>query len=429
MKNIGRLWRIQTTNGTHNKQALDNNMTIKKQNEAGRPSWIKFIMVSIATVLILGSLFLHQRLLTMHMGSRLLAETNQQQHQHFQLLKQSRNEGNRQPQLSAATDQNVPNYQKHDDSSGNNKPCHYIANRQQMASDMTNQEKLPKHIEWLPSCNTGGASNSTNSAALPFWMECDPGPHSIDVILTVYKRSNLRLQLEMLVNQTLQPQNIFVYQSEHYVQVEPIVQAFQSDYFSNEYKVPIHVVRAPVDVAGYHGRFYMAYTMSRARYVSIWDDDVSAGAGWLERVAAFLNENNDMYIASSGGRIVQSLVDPKKTSIPIASKNKKDRNSQESITFGMLNKRHGEVDFCVHNYNLRRELLRYWLGAPVQTYYTGEDMQLAFALQPYGVRAYKLGRKLHDDNDWADGAKGLGANNRNKASYKKKRNEPRQWLI
>ena len=127
--------------------------------------------------------------------------------------------------------------------------------------------------------------------------------------------------------------------------------------------------------------------------------------------------------------MVQSLVDPTNAT-PITSKNKKDRDSQEFKTFGMLAKRQGEVDFCVHNYNLRRELLRYWLGSPVHTYYTGEDMQLAFALQQYGVRAFKLGPKLRGGNDdWADGAKGLGANNKNKASYKKKRNEPRQWLI
>ncbi|KAL3943434.1 MAG: hypothetical protein SGBAC_002516 [Bacillariaceae sp.] len=401
-------------------------MTIRKQpNAVARPSWVKSIPFSISAALVLGHMLLHQRLLTKDMTSRLLlAEQDQQQHNIQQKLKESKY-NQRQPQASVATNQTVPKHREEDDSSEQETPCD-IPKREELQSETTT-ETTSKQIQWLSPCNDSLSSSSSNNS-LPFWMECDPGPHSIDVVLTVYKRSNLRLQLEMLVNQTLQPQTIFIYQSEYHVQVEPIVQAFQSNFI--DYKVPIHVLQTPVDVAGYHGRFYMAYTMSRARYISVWDDDVSAGSGWLQRVATFLNDHNDMYIASSGGRMVQSLVDPKSNRIPIVSKNKKGQDSQESHTFGMLDKRHGEVDFCVHNYNLRRELLRYWLGAPVQTYYTGEDMQLAFALQQYGVRAYKLGRKLDGNNNgWADGTKGLGANNKNKASYKMKRNEPRQWLI
>jgi hypothetical protein len=283
-------------------------------------------------------------------------------------------------------------------------PCH-VSSRNKTPSIQT-QEAITPHsmsqsIEWLPPCNV---------STTPFWNECAPGPDSIDVVLTVYRRPNLRFQLEMVVNQTLLPQNILIYQSEHYFQVQPILQDFHKQ-FPN-FRVPIHLVHAPIDSAGYHGRFYSAYILSKARYISVWDDDLTVGAGWLKRVKQFLHSQNDTMIVSSGGRLVDSILDP---------------STETKQNYGTLQKRKGEVDFCVHNYNLRRELLRYWLGSPVYTYYTGEDMQLAFSLQKYGIRAYKLGGRPNK-NDYADGSVGLGANNR-KASYKKKRLEPRQWLL
>lgn len=256
-------------------------------------------------------------------------------------------------------------------------------------------------IRWLPPCN---------ASTIPFWKECAPGPDSVDVVLTVYRRPNLRLQLEMIVNQTLKPQNIFICQSGYFVHAQPILESFHHE-FPN-FHVPIHLVQAPLDTAGYHGRFYSAYMLSKARYISVWDDDLTVGAGWLRRVTKFLYSQDDSMVVSSGGRVIDGVFDP-------------STRLEQSV--GTLQQRRGEVDFCVHNYNLRRELLQYWLGSPVYTYYTGEDMQLAFSLQKYGIRAYKLGGRPNKD-DYADGSVGLGANNR-KASYKKKRPEPRQWLL
>ena len=169
-------------------------------------------------------------------------------------------------------------------------PCLSMRNATAILKPLQANNSLPPTpdavIEWLPPC----------TKSLSFWKDCDPGPGSIDVVLTIFKRPNLRQQLEMLVNSTLQPGNIFVYQSETHQNVPPIVKHFKES-FPN-FKVPIHIVQAPVDTAGYHGRFFIAYSMSRARYISVWDDDLMVGTRWLERVTKFMASHNDKVIVS-----------------------------------------------------------------------------------------------------------------------------------
>ena len=134
-----------------------------------------------------------------------------------------------------------------------------------------------------------------------------------------------------------------------------------------------------------------------------------------------------MVIVSSGGRLVDRIPDVSTTTN--ATTRTTTTTTTTTVQYGNMRTRKGYVDFVVHNYNLRRELLRYWLGAPVHTYYTGEDMQLAATLQKYGVLSYKLGGSPHG-NDYATASKGLGANDRKYASWKKKKaSKARQWLL
>jgi hypothetical protein len=97
------------------------------------------------------------------------------------------------------------------------------------------------------------------------------------------------------------------------------------------------------------------------------------------------------------------------------------------------------VDFTVQHHTLRRTLLRHYLGAPVFTYATGEDLQLNFALQRAGVQAYVLTSppnttttdtttQNHSETAWASADLGMGANGEF-ASWMRKAQEPRLWLL
>jgi hypothetical protein len=83
----------------------------------------------------------------------------------------------------------------------------------------------------------------------------------------------------------------------------------------------------------------------------------------------------------------------------------------------------GLVDFVGHSWTLKREFLRFYLGMKPLTYETGEDMQLAFALQRHGIAAYsppKFGTKSLRDTEFSSDEH---------ATYTSKPQQPRQWLL
>lgn len=290
----------------------------------------------------------------------------------------------------------------------------------------------------LPICNTSSKAD---------WIECVPNETSIDVVLTVYKRNNLLQQLSMIASQTLVPSNIWVVQSEDHQDISSIVTAWNEgrdlnvSNLTQEYqsrpsdsntswsmvptsRPPLHWLHFHVD-AKYHGRFYVAYMLSSARYISFWDDDLRVGKGWLEHCVGFLQSQKDWAIVSGKGRIVQEL--------PSAS-------NDYDVTYPTLEKgirpplswsqgTAHSVDFTVQHHTLRRELLRLYLASPVHTLTTGEDMQLNFALQQRGIPSYSLApHKAFSRQVWASADQGLGSNGPH-ASWKQKPQEPRLWLL
>jgi hypothetical protein len=277
-------------------------------------------------------------------------------------------------------------------------------------------------------------------------MECAPtSPITIDVILTVFKRENLLEQLNMVAAQSLQPSNIWVLQNENHQNISSIIQAWNDtrqpilssrDNNTNSNTSPddnrrrrpppprVHHLHFRDSDSKYHGRFHVAYMMSSATYVSIWDDDLSVGAGWLEHAVRFLQSQHDKAIVSSGGRLVQELPDEANEYETVYGRTTTDHNPQTLHWSGGMAV---PVDFTVQHHTLRRELLRFYLGSRVYTYATGEDMQLSFALQRVGVTAYAL-ESHRDYQAWASADTGLGANGPH-ASWKQKPQEPRLWLL
>ena len=296
---------------------------------------------------------------------------------------------------------------------------------------------------FLPPCITTNTSNESSSSHTASWIQCAPPSSSIDVILTVYKRDNFLEQLNMIAAQSLQPENIWVIQNENHHDISMVVNAWNMHSKNETIPPPLNVTtgwnassstgrRPPLHWlhfhtdSQYHGRLHVAYMMSSAKYVSIWDDDLSVGAGWLEHAVQFLQSRFDKAIVSSGGRLVQEIP---------------DEYNDYDIVYGSLTKDHPQtlqwacgtarpVDFSVQHHTLRRELLRFYLGSPVYTYATGEDMQLSFALQRMvGVNVYTIADSHGCRRDaWATADRGFGANGPH-ASWRHKPQEPRQWLL
>jgi hypothetical protein len=142
--------------------------------------------------------------------------------------------------------------------------------------------------------------------------------------------------------------------------------------------------------------------MSNATYVSIWDDDVAAGRDWLKFNVEFSRSHNDALVGGNG-RMIRKL--------------------GPGTTFAKQKHPTGRVDFVGHTWTLKREFLRYFLGAKVYTYATGEDIQLAAALQRHGIQSWN---PIHSGEA---SLRNLGLFGVDKHSSWNTSQVPRQWLF
>lgn len=199
---------------------------------------------------------------------------------------------------------------------------------------------------------------------------------TIDVVLTVWKRDNLVNQLNDVENQTKKVSRVLVVQNKNHVKgVARIV-----DKWKQTHNTDIDIVTFTGD-SGYHGRFHMAYALSDAEYVSVWDDDVHVGHKWLEYCIEQSKIKSDALVGATGRSILHIY------------QNNRFQLQKEFI--GAQN------DFIIHTYTMKRQLLRFFIGKQQITYATGEDMQLAFALQLRGIiswnpNQYNDGRFVRD---------------------------------
>ena len=109
--------------------------------------------------------------------------------------------------------------------------------------------------------------------------------------------------------------------------------------------------------------------LSESEYISIWDDDIIVGPDWVKE-SIFQSQMHNDALMGGMGRCILSLPD-------------KSRN----MSFAKQEPRLGKNDFVGHAWTLRSDYLRHYFAFPPFTYATGEDMQLAFALQSHGIES------------------------------------------
>lgn len=184
---------------------------------------------------------------------------------------------------------------------------------------------------------------------------------SIAVVLQVFKRKTLHKQLEAASKQTLIPTTIVVVQNGFYVNVTAIIQQFRRQHPDIELQ---HI--ASSKNLRFHGRFHIAY-MLEEDYVSVWDDDMLPRTEWLAYCVEYSRTHGHGLVGANGRTFER--VDLAKTKV-----------IQRQLT--------GQNDFVGHTWTLPRVYLRYYLNMEPVSRYTGEDVQLAYALQQYGINSY-----------------------------------------
>ena len=244
-------------------------------------------------------------------------------------------------------------------------------------------------------------------SAAASWEVCEPDTPTIDVVLTVWKRPSLAQQLNDVAAQSMVPTHVWIIQNENHVAITPIVDQWRQ----NHPEIPIDVVASSANTQ-FHGRFFLAYLLSSAFYVSIWDDDVTASEDWLKYCVQFSKTHKDALVGGNGRTIA---------SIGTRAGNALTRHRKKTTQHDATGQ--GRVDFVGHSWTLRRTHLSFFLGTPPKTLATGEDIQLSHALQQQGIDSWSpphTPTASLRDTRFSSGAH---------ASYVHQDQSPREWLI
>ena len=110
-------------------------------------------------------------------------------------------------------------------------------------------------------------------------------------ILCVYKRSYLSDQLKLVLNQSILPTTLYIYQNNSHVCALPPfgIAGLQNICFTHNRTWNAY----------YHGRFYAAL-MSREPNVIIWDDDIQPGKKWNEYTLSKSKQYGDAIVTANG---------------------------------------------------------------------------------------------------------------------------------
>jgi len=209
----------------------------------------------------------------------------------------------------------------------------------------------------------------------------------ISVIFNCYKRPHaLKMQYNALVNQTLQPKNIFIWQNKgDYDNFKP---------FDNEIAINCATSISNANF-GVWARF--AYALNcRTKYICVFDDDTIPGPKWLENCYNTIQKNEGLL--GTIGVIFNDL------------------NYNNYIRHGWANPNEEtqEVDIVGHSWFFKREWLgAFWRDCDLPLHYlSGEDVHFSYCLQKYlGLKTYVPPHPKNDTAMWGsqyDSAMQLG---------------------
>lgn len=179
---------------------------------------------------------------------------------------------------------------------------------------------------------------------------------TITSILTVWKRNNLKEQLEMINNQTIKS-DIIVFQNENHVNIEALKKKYNFTHIHSRdfnYK--------------FHGRFLLPLLLS-TDYVCIFDDDCICNPRWFARTMKSCAEKNA--IIGGNGRLI------KRKTLTQTGPHGDDQYARRR-TDDVL------VDFVGHCWFFKRDWIHYMWQDNTFSVDNGEDIHLCAAAKVFG---------------------------------------------
>ncbi len=170
-------------------------------------------------------------------------------------------------------------------------------------------------------------------------------------VLTQYKRTYLRQQLEAVRAQTCAPAYIVVFQNESHVDISDLKKEFGFLHIHSDYNTK------------YFGRFAACFTFP-VDVCIVMDDDIIPGPRCFETYVDECLKYNA--IMGGNGRIGQ--LNPARSGL----------KAPPDVGVRPMSVR---VDFVGHMWVFKKEWLHYMFAKPPATYDTGEDMHFCFSAQ------------------------------------------------
>jgi hypothetical protein len=212
----------------------------------------------------------------------------------------------------------------------------------------------------------------------------------ISVVLNCYKRPHaLNDQYQALLNQSLKPKNIFIWQNKgDFDNFKPL-----NDQVANNCVTAISNANF-----GVWARF--AYALNcRTKYVCVFDDDTIPGSRWLENCYNTIQTHEGLL--GTIGVIFNDL------------------NYSSYVRHGWANpnEKIEQVDIVGHSWFFKREWLgSYWRDCDLPVHYlSGEDVHFSYCLQKFlGLKTYVPPHPINDTSMWGsqhDTAMKLGVDN------------------
>lgn len=202
----------------------------------------------------------------------------------------------------------------------------------------------------------------------------DPSDNGITAILTVYKRGQyVRAQIEALRNQSVPPDEIWVWTN-------------QADVALEDYSDLADRVVVSNSNWKFWGRFALA-NMVRTRYVCLLDDDILPQPNWFKNCINTIDAGHNGILGGSG------VLLPAEGGYSSKHKVGWNGHHHNSVT---------EVDLVGHAWFFNKQLLHYmWIEQP-HSWENGEDIHFsAMALKHGGIKTFVPPHPETDASVWS----------------------------
>jgi hypothetical protein len=179
---------------------------------------------------------------------------------------------------------------------------------------------------------------------------------SITVILNGYRRpKNLPMQIEAIKNQTVKPDNIWLWINHH------------EDFYEEPIDYDVDRIVKNDHNWKYFGRFSLAM-LAQTDFVALFDDDTIPGNRWFENCLESYSERE----AIIGG-------------VGLQLNSKENYMDHERFGWPSHNEEITDVDLVGHAWFIHKAHLKYIWEEEPYTWETGEDIHLSAMAQLYGA--------------------------------------------